>query len=133
MKLLQSSVARSRKTVCSRSPKNETIPSSWKTGCGNLLSVGASIPSTRVTGTDTAFGVRGEAEAAIAALVVLGVSQEEAYETLRAYWAEVKPDNPLEAGNVPLGVHDWAFRACREHAGPFSVRLIPNIPFVEPD
>ena len=83
--------------------------------------------------TDTAFGIRGEAEASIAALVVLGVNQEEAYEMLRAYWAEAEPDNPLEPGNVPGGVHDWAFRACREHAGPFVVGLIPNIPFVDLD
>jgi hypothetical protein len=65
-------------------------------------------------GTDTGFAVRGPAEAVIAALIVAGVPESEAYETARAMWNEQGLE--VAEGNIPSGVQDAVITLCTDDA-----------------
>lgn len=62
--------------------------------------------------TDTALAFAGQGEWLIAALVVLGVPQDQAYLTLLDGWLEQGLQVP--AGRVPGGRLTQAFRVCRD-------------------
>jgi hypothetical protein len=65
-------------------------------------------------GTDTGFAVRGPAEAVVAAVIVAGVPESEAYETARAMWNE--HGREVAEGDMPGGVQDAVITLCKDDA-----------------
>lgn len=80
-------------------------------------------------GTDTALAVRGEAEAGIAALMVLGVPEGEAHSTAAVFFAERYGSGE---GEVPGGVIDFPIQVCaeccRKSGTGWKPSLLPEIP-----
>jgi hypothetical protein len=87
-------------------------------------------------GTDTGLTFRGSGEWLLAGLLVLGVPEDQAEQTLESAWQEA--GTPVPAGSVPTGNGlTMSFRVCAECVGktpfPEPALLLPGgqVPLIE--
>lgn len=70
--------------------------------------------------TTTGVAIRGEAEAAIAFLLTVGLPEDQAYATAAVVFEQEMGCDP---GMVPSGIHDFPFRICAECAGKINTNM----------